>query len=637
LDNKRVIILPVFFLLSILLADTKTVAISYFDNTSGVSEYASLSKGLADMLITDLSNVKSIQIVEREKLESLLKEIDLGEGKFIDPNTAQKLGKGLGAGYMLTGSYLIMGETMRIDARLVDVGTGEISMAEEITGEKNSFFELEKDLVNKLVASLNLGLSKSEERRIKKVQTESFESFSAYSSSLDALDNGRYEESVEHLKKAVEYDEDFEIAWDRLDDLQEKLDKLVKARSVNLPAKTIEMIDKAFSTRNQADVEMMSKMIYAIQEEIDGMQSTVWSPLAKIMKRYIGRYGMLRGLDKKQELHLDSLKQVYKKKIITMAWWEPEMKELRREIEKTMRKPKFDLYSEENLQYLSGKFRSTTAMPFPYPSAPERYYSIPSISAFDEELRKLEDVTQDFVNKFDQYISTKRYLDSKEFDPNLGGSSNPFKIEWEHTINRVAGMEMYIGFFINLEEWYGIEGLTIKDTNSDEKPVYQVLDDLIIDHGNKMLNAYPYTNDVRNKRMVERAILRKSNPDIYSAYRWISRNTWPYSSFRPFRNSLYSSSWSSSGKIPFDRRIKSTTISKEVLHGLSLIPGRDSSKPGWIKELKFSSLYKEQYKLMQEFLPGIYIGVREWEDDLRLKADKQKEIDKDFWIGKWKD
>ena len=94
---------------SFLFADTKTVAISYFDNTSGLEQYNPLSKGLADMLITDLSNVKSIQIVEREKLESLLKEIDLGEGKFIDPNTAQKLGKGLGAGYMLTGSYLIMG------------------------------------------------------------------------------------------------------------------------------------------------------------------------------------------------------------------------------------------------------------------------------------------------------------------------------------------------------------------------------------------------------------------------------------------------------------------------------------------------------------------------------------------------
>jgi curli biogenesis system outer membrane secretion channel CsgG len=51
-------------ILSISSADTKTVAIS---------------KGLADMLITDISNVKSLKIVEREKLESLLKEIGLDE------------------------------------------------------------------------------------------------------------------------------------------------------------------------------------------------------------------------------------------------------------------------------------------------------------------------------------------------------------------------------------------------------------------------------------------------------------------------------------------------------------------------------------------------------------------------------
>jgi hypothetical protein len=32
---------------------------------------------------------------------------------------------------------------MRIDTRLVDVGTGEISMADEMIGEKNTFFDLE--------------------------------------------------------------------------------------------------------------------------------------------------------------------------------------------------------------------------------------------------------------------------------------------------------------------------------------------------------------------------------------------------------------------------------------------------------------------------------------------------------------
>ena len=218
----------IFLFTSVLLADTKTVAISYFDNTSGLEQYNPLSKGLADMLITDLSNVQSIQIVEREKLESLLKEIDLGEGKFIDPNTAQTLGKGLGAGYMLTGSFLIMGETMRIDARLVDVGTGEVTMAEEMTGEKNAFFELEKELVHKLISSLNLELSRSEQRQVSKVQTESFESFSAYSSGLDAYDNGMVDEASAFMEQAIEIDPRFDKAYEKLDIIEEKLEDISK-------------------------------------------------------------------------------------------------------------------------------------------------------------------------------------------------------------------------------------------------------------------------------------------------------------------------------------------------------------------------------------------------------------------------
>ena len=45
------------------------------------------------MLITDLSNVKSLKIVERETRVCLRNRA--GYGKFIDPNTAQKLGKEL--------------------------------------------------------------------------------------------------------------------------------------------------------------------------------------------------------------------------------------------------------------------------------------------------------------------------------------------------------------------------------------------------------------------------------------------------------------------------------------------------------------------------------------------------------------
>ena len=239
---KKLIVL--LFISCFLVAETKTIAISYFDNTSGLKEYNPLSKGLTDMLITDLSNVKSIQIVEREKLEQIIQEQNLVLTGIIDESKAAQVGKLLGANLILSGSFLIMGETMRIDARLVDVSTGEVTMAEKIEGKKNSFFQLEKDLVKKLISTLDLKLTRGETRKINKVQTESFESFSAYSSGLDAFDNGEYDMAMKSMEEAVEFDEGFDIAWDKLDDLEKNLADFMKTRSLGLSMEVINEIDK---------------------------------------------------------------------------------------------------------------------------------------------------------------------------------------------------------------------------------------------------------------------------------------------------------------------------------------------------------------------------------------------------------
>ena len=237
----------------------------------------------------------------------------------------------------------------------------------------------------------------------------------------------------------------------------------------------------------------------------------------------------------------------------------------------------FAVDSEENLNHLSEKFRSTLD---------------------DSTVRTVDDFKHVFVKKIDEYISAVRYLESKGFDSNLGGMMNPFKMLWGTPLDM---NERYISFFITLEEWFGADDLIIKDSNGDEKPAYQVLDDLIIDHGNKFLNAFPYQpNDQRVKGRVDRAIFRKQNPDIYSAYRWISRN---------HRDKPEYIDWYFSGSIFFNHGGGLTTISKEALNGILLIPCMNSSEPGCIKELDFSSINGEVYKLMQENLPGIKIQV----------------------------
>mgnify|MGYP001334836736 CR=1 FL=1 len=229
-------LLQLLFILSISLADTKIVAISYFDNTSGSEQYNPLSKGLADMLITDLSRVKSIQIVEREKLESLLNEISLGEQKFINPTTAQKLGKGLGAEYILTGAFLSIEPLMRIDARLVNVETGVIEKANKVEGLAKDFFTLEKQLVNHLIKNLDIDtdINKNEDKKT----NISFDAIINYSKSIDLFDKGYTSSASDLIKIILDESPDFVYA----DKLYHQLENDIQNRRSKISAKTKEKI-----------------------------------------------------------------------------------------------------------------------------------------------------------------------------------------------------------------------------------------------------------------------------------------------------------------------------------------------------------------------------------------------------------
>jgi len=168
----------------------KTLAVSYFDNNSGDAGLDPLAKGLADMLITDLGGISAIQIVEREKLNEALKELELSKSKFIDPKTALRLGKGLAASWILTGGYVLSGETMRIDVRIFQVDDGKVLASDKVEGPKGDFFALEKDLVDVLVKSLSIQVAGSEKSALRRNPTESWEAFQKYSLGLTLADKG---------------------------------------------------------------------------------------------------------------------------------------------------------------------------------------------------------------------------------------------------------------------------------------------------------------------------------------------------------------------------------------------------------------------------------------------------------------
>jgi TolB-like protein len=135
----------VIFLISAALAGPGTVGVLYFQN-QGNPELEPLKVGLAQMLTTDLVGAGSARIVERTQLQSIMDELKLGHSAVADKSTAAKLGELLGAEYLVLGSYFSLAGTLRVDARLVRVETGEIIYASGESGTVADFLNLEKKM-----------------------------------------------------------------------------------------------------------------------------------------------------------------------------------------------------------------------------------------------------------------------------------------------------------------------------------------------------------------------------------------------------------------------------------------------------------------------------------------------------------
>jgi TolB-like protein len=137
-----------------------TLAVMYFNNGALVdrASYDALSKGIADILITDLAANDRVRVVERDQLQKLLDEQDLTVKGRVEDATAVRVGKLLGAGHMIVGGFFVdRSGTLRLDARAVNVETSRIEHVESVTGKSENILGVIGELSGKLTKGLKLG------------------------------------------------------------------------------------------------------------------------------------------------------------------------------------------------------------------------------------------------------------------------------------------------------------------------------------------------------------------------------------------------------------------------------------------------------------------------------------------------
>lgn len=190
------------------------VTVLYFDNRTGDDSLDVLGKGIADMMITDLAQVEGLTVVEREKLQEIVTELELQQTRFFDPATAGEIGKVVGATHAITGAIHAWAPDIRIDVRLVDVKTAEVALTDQVTGPKDRFFELEQDLATSFVEALEPTLPAPPQAD----RIEDGDLVLEYARGLDQLDRGELGTAYELLQALVERAPGFGLAAKRRDE-----------------------------------------------------------------------------------------------------------------------------------------------------------------------------------------------------------------------------------------------------------------------------------------------------------------------------------------------------------------------------------------------------------------------------------
>lgn len=186
----------------------KTVAVLYFDNNTGSADYDNLGRGMASMMISDLSSLKDIQLVEREHMQDVLKEQDAQHTHYFDQSTAVQSGKLLGAEYIVTGAFIAVQPTMRIDTRVIRVQTGEIVKTAKVTGDQDKLFELQQHLADSLIDGLSIALSPEQRSQLRAQQQrdriDHLSTMTSYSQALGMFDRGDYAGAVQKMQPVMQ-------------------------------------------------------------------------------------------------------------------------------------------------------------------------------------------------------------------------------------------------------------------------------------------------------------------------------------------------------------------------------------------------------------------------------------------------
>ena len=148
----------------------RSIAVLPFQNVGGRAEDEYFSDGMTDSLITEVARVRDLLVIARNSAFRY---------KGAAPDV-RKVGEELGVRYVLEGSVQRAGDSVRVNAQLIDATTGYGLWAEKYDRPVKEVFALQDDISKNVVAALKLALSPAHAPTGPPTPTPNLEAYDAY-------------------------------------------------------------------------------------------------------------------------------------------------------------------------------------------------------------------------------------------------------------------------------------------------------------------------------------------------------------------------------------------------------------------------------------------------------------------------
>jgi TolB-like protein len=249
-----------------------SVAILSFEVMSGGDDVVWLARGLPSMLVTGLAQTPDIEVVGNERLSAAAQRLGAASPDAVQRSRFSDLARQAGAAFVLTGTIVQNGPDVRIDARVEDLGTGAVRVAQSVRGP--DVFALADDLSARVRAGL--GIQAPSARKVTEVASASIDAYKAYADGVEAFENGRNADARRHFEEAIRLDPDFALAHYQLSSVSLFQGRITEAgEHLQAAAKHLDRL-----------AERDGLMVRAALEDFEGRTDRASSIYETIISRY---------------------------------------------------------------------------------------------------------------------------------------------------------------------------------------------------------------------------------------------------------------------------------------------------------------------------------------------------------------